>query len=202
MQDNQLTISDLIDYLTMMLNFEIKGKLVYLDVVEELEKIPDLAEFRKEVKSRVSNLNDDYKYLNGFQKFTKIVEDYKSKKIVLNQEEQTKTYIWIERLYQNLTWYFDELAWSNPTVWQLDHHEWKNFKRGKKGEDEKDWKLLFNEKELKVCDKIGDTKEIYRLATKRKPELREKIETIVNGLIKESKVKALEFNNSNLKLLK
>ena len=192
----------LIEYIERIINLNMKDNLNYMEVSESLDSIPEskYLEFKDFVSEQKENTK--YNYYTPFQKFIGIFADYNKKQIVYTQLEQTKTYRWIEKLYQNLTWYFDELAWCKPTEWQLDHHEWKNFKRGKRGEDEKDWKLLFNEKELIVCDKIGDTKEIYRLATKRKPELREKIETIVNGLIKESKVKALGFNNSNLKLLK
>lgn len=194
MANNELTISDFIDYLTMMLNFEIKGKLIYLDVVEELEKVSDLSEFRKEVKDRVSNLNDDYKYLNGFQKFTKIMQDYNSKRFSLTHNENDKVTIYCDKLYNKLTDFFEVVREIKaPTTEQLQNIDLDNTKTPSG--------LYFNTKDIQVYKEIGDTKELYRLSTQNKPRLQEIIKNIVLDLVKQKKEKTLAIENNNQKRL-
>lgn len=191
---SQITKADLIEYIANLLNIDISVNLIYLDISEELENIKDLGLFRKELKARVANLNDDYKYLNGFQKFTKIVEDYNKILLVPTPREHDLINTFCDNLFNKLTWYFCELQWLKPTKQQLEKQIWKNHEY--QGAD------IVNEKESKVCDLIGDTFEIYRLSTQNKPLLQSRIKEIVCGLNKERKVKALGFKTSAPKLLK
>lgn len=195
MNNNQINLSDLVDYIALLLNFEIKGKLIYLDVVQELETIKDLSEFRKTLKERVGNLNDDYKFLNGFQKFTKIVEEYKKSKVLITDTENINIHKFVDKLYSKLTWYFDELAWKRPTEEQIKVQQWKNHKAGTES--------LFNQKELKVCDELGDNLTIYRMATKNKPQLRDEILNVVTMLtITKKKNDLVALGNSQNKMLR
>ena len=67
----------IIDYVCEVLNINTSNTLIILDMIEDLKEVKDLAEFKKVLKDRVGNLNDEYKYLSGYQKFAKIVRDFK-----------------------------------------------------------------------------------------------------------------------------
>jgi len=198
MVKDKLQISDLIDYVGMLLNFEIKGKLIYLDVVESLEAMSDLAEFRKELKGRVGNLNDDYKYLNGFQKFIKIVEDYNKKKLALTQKENIQIEDFKTKLYNKLTDICEEIRRDKiPTVEYIKSIDFNNIKNFDKT-------MYFEPKEIKVNNILGDSLELYRLSTQNKPLLQEKIREIILDLVNKKKTDTVAIvyeNNPVIKLM-
>ena len=66
----------IIDYLCEVLNINSSNTLIMLDMLEDLKEVQNLAEFRKYIKSRVANLNDEYRYLTGYQKFIKLVDNF------------------------------------------------------------------------------------------------------------------------------
>ena len=70
----------IVNYLCEVLNIKTDNTLIVLDMVEDLKTIKDLAEFKNYIKSRVANLNDDYRYLTGYQKFIKLVDNFNGEK--------------------------------------------------------------------------------------------------------------------------
>jgi hypothetical protein len=192
---DELNRSDLIDYISKLLNLEISGKLIYLDVSEALDGVSDIGMFRNELKLRVANLNDDYKYLNGFQKFTKIMSDYNKKQLALNPKELDYVVMFCDRLYGKLTEIFEIVRFDKiPTKDQLLNIDLDHCIGG-------DGNLYFEEREIKVYNKIGDVVELYRLSTQNKPLLKNKIESIVNELIVQKKKVKLQIGSSNQKYL-
>ena len=84
--------NDLIEYIALALNIDISNKIVYLEINEELNSVKDFNLFRQELKSRVANLNDDFRYLNGFQKFLKFMNEFKIKQLPKRDDEQIEAY--------------------------------------------------------------------------------------------------------------
>jgi len=72
-----MNAKQVVEYICEVLNIQTSNPLIVLDMVEDLKGIKDMQEFRTNIKSRIANLNDDYKYLSGYQKFIKVVNDYK-----------------------------------------------------------------------------------------------------------------------------
>lgn len=197
--ENKINVKDLIDYISSLLNFEISGKLIYLDVVEELESITDLGMFRRELKSRVAHLNNDYKYLNGLQKFTKIVNEYKKKQLELKPKEHDYVVMFCDKLFSKLTDVFEEVRMFRvPTLKQIKNIDLDNTKFKTKNKDKT---LYFEEREIKVYKMIGDVVELYRLATQNKVLLQEKIKEAVLKLVEQKKTDALLLANRTQKRL-
>jgi hypothetical protein len=164
-------------------------------VSEALDGVSDIGMFRNELKLRVANLNDDYKYLNGFQKFTKIMSDYNKKQLALNPKELDYVVMFCDRLYGKLTEIFEIVRFDKiPTKDQLLNIDLDHCIGG-------DGNLYFEEREIKVYNKIGDVVELYRLSTQNKPLLKNKIESIVNELIVQKKKVKLQIGSSNQKYL-
>ena len=167
--------SDLIEYICQLLNISLDSDLVYMDISNSLDTVKDLPMFQKDLKSRVANLNDNYKYLNGFQKFVKFMDEYEKKILQLSDNEYDKIDELTQGLYKKLCWYFDELKWHNPTKEQLKRQVWKTHQYH--GKD------MINDKESKICDTIGDTGKIYRLAVSNKPKLETEIKKIATSFV-------------------
>ncbi len=176
-------------YLCNVLNIKTDSSYVILDIQEELESISDLAEFRLFIKSHISKVSHDLEYMSGFQKFLFLVEKFNNKRLALSDKEFDSISLWCNVLYKKLTWYFGELQWLNPTKEQLKAQIWKNHQY-----EDKD---LISPKEEQVVDIIGDTFELYRLATQRKNELQDKIREVVSQLVKDKKKNTLLLSSNN-----
>lgn len=189
-----MTKKESIEFIKIILNLDTTPSYIYLDVSNSLDNIKDYEMFIKEFKSLYGTLKLQLEYKTAFQKFLLIMEVFNNQRFALTKIEQQQKYKFIDELYENLTWYFNILSEGMPTDWELENHKWKHFKRGKKGQEEK---ILFNEKKLKVCNMLGNTRELYRLSTKRKTQLKESIEIIVDKLIKENKTNKVAIGYEN-----
>tara|TARA_R110000851_G_scaffold205185_2_gene357168 strand:- start:206 stop:793 length:588 start_codon:yes stop_codon:yes gene_type:complete len=174
-----MTKEELIEFIKIILNLDTTPSYIYLDVSNSLDNIKDYEMFIKEFKSLYSTLKLQLEYKTAFQKFLIIMEVFNNQRYALTHKENDNVEKWRNALYSKVTWYFDELSWLNPTEEQLINQVWQNHQN--KG------KNMFSIKELQVCNLIGETKELYRLTTKNKPLLMEKIKSITLDLIKQNK---------------
>lgn len=152
-----------------------------------LEIKTSIAEFVAYVKANFNNKKLEYK--KPFQKFMILIDEFKENKIALTDGQHSGICLFTSTLYKKLTWYFDELSWMNPTVEQIEHQEWQTHKNSM-GEN------LFSEKELKVCKELGTNLQLYRLATKNKPELEKNIISIVTKLVIVKKQQSLQITHN------
>lgn len=176
------------------LGLDVTDSDMFMMIGEELASITNLQEFAEYVKE--NRKNTKYQYDTAFIKLEELAKDFKNQQVALCEVEQLQVYRFTDALLKKLTWYFDELAWLNITEKQLETQEWRTFENvmGEK---------FFTEKELVVCDHLGSNFNIFQLATRRKPELEQKLRDIVKGLVikKKEKAIALAYKTQNRKQL-
>ncbi len=67
-------MQNLIEYLMEVLNIKSDNEFVIKDIATELQKVNDIADYRKYVRDNIKNI--DLEYLTGFQKFIELTNKY------------------------------------------------------------------------------------------------------------------------------
>ena len=162
--------TNLAKYFAQLLNISVDDDLSMLDMVEELNSIENLSDFRIFVKEKFNY--ERFRYLTGYQKFIALVNEYKKENTpALTVENAEKADNYSENLFRKTTTILDEVNFAMQTM-------------GKGIEDfNYEQTLLKNglkDHHLRVLNEIGDKKKIMHLAVYGKEELRSGIEKIVN----------------------
>lgn len=187
-----MNATDVIKYLGNILNIDIQDKLTFADMVEDLSKIQDLAQFRLFMKDNF--MKDKYKYYTGYQKFLVLKKEYEDKnKFKLTAEQQYQVDNYAEKLFKKTCDCFDEVAWEIQTGNDMHSNKINLFIYRYFG-DEK------SVKDLKVLEQIGKREELVRLM-KNKEILRDKIKSVITSFTIKKYAPALE-NKSTIQKLK
>lgn len=103
-----------------LLNLE-NNPYVINDVISETESIFDLDLFTQYAKAKFNY--EKYKYLNGYQKFIALTNDFKREFQPTLTEEQNKAIgNYSDELYKRTTNLFDELQWLVNSGISLEHN--------------------------------------------------------------------------------
>jgi len=179
--------SKVIEYLGIRLNSQETLALVS----EELMKVKNSDNFVVFVRENLNN--SKLAYLTPIQKLFKLVDIYVDRISLANNVTNKHIDLFCKNLYNKITDYFLMLEDKNPTINQLKAHQWHTFQyRGKN---------LISEKEVIVCNLLGDTPYIYRLATRNRSVLIDRITQIVHNLAKEKRKQSLGLPTANIKQL-
>lgn len=183
-----MQINELTKYIKTTLNIDTSNPYIVDDILEELESISNLNEFKSYLKAQTTQ--KEYQYLTNFQKFLKIAQNYKAKekqKIVL---ANPKINSFSEELFKKTCDVFEEINWL--------------IQSGNDLESEKIKKLIYikfanNKKEVEVLKAIGDKSELLRLVKHSKDTLRDKIRKVVTDLtIKKNSEPLIEYQDKNI----
>ncbi len=140
-----------VDYLCEVLNIKTDNTLLILDMVEDLKTIQDLAEFKFYIKSRVANLNDEYRYLSGYQKFIKLVDNF-------NKENKQNLQV---GLFDDVEEKINKLIKKCRTAWRtIEAKRPLGFRI-----DDLDYKVIpkyFDNVEIKLLDQVGGFQRWYK----------------------------------------
>ena len=161
--------TNLSKYFAQLLNISLDDDLSMMDMVEDLNSIENLADFRIFVKEKFNY--ERFRYLTGYQKFIALVNEYKKENAPkLDEESQIKVSDYSSKLFSLITSIMDsvnfELQTRGKTIDDLD------FKKT----------LLSNgikNHHIEVLTAIGDKKKIFHLSVYGKEELKARIESIV-----------------------
>ena len=172
-------------YFAQLLNISLDDDLSMMDMVEDLNSIENLADFRVFVKEKFNY--ERFRYLTGYQKFIALVNEYKKDNApTLTVENAEKADNYSENLFRKITTILDEVNFAMQTM-------------GKGIEDfNYEQTLLKNglkDHHMKVLNEIGDKKKIMHLAVYGKEELRSRIEKIVNKKTLEKQCPQLAISN-------
>ncbi len=157
-----MQVNNLAKYVASILNIKSDNPFIMNDIFEELEQISDLKAFKDYLKSQ--SHSNEYQYSKGLSKFLKIVSNYKKKQKDLIVLQNPSINSFSEALYKKTVLVFEEVNW--------------HLQNGKRIED---FNMLksFDEKELRVLNKIGDKSYILTKVKSNKPSLEEEIKNIV-----------------------
>ncbi len=169
MSANQITAADIVQYIGNLLNIDVSGKLIIMDMIEDLKSIQDLAAFRIFVKERFNY--ERFKYLTGYQKFLALANEFKKEnKLILSDKNQQKVGNYSNKLFNKITEIMDEINFElqirGKTIDSLDLY--KTLQANGIKEDQ-----------MSVLNKIGDKKKLFHLAIYGKEQLKNLIESIV-----------------------
>jgi len=179
-----MTPQDIIKYLGNILNINIQDKLTLEDMLSDLSSIHDLALFREFIKARFNY--EKYQYLTGYQKFLALKNDFKKEfSPRLDEKLSGQVENFSNTLYKKTCDIFDEVNFQIQNGKQIEHFKME---------------ASFNEKELKVLNKIGNKIVLLNLVNRSKLELEIKIKKIVSDLTLQ-KIYPQLANKSNDKLL-
>jgi hypothetical protein len=158
--------NDVVAYIGQVLNIDISDRLVFMDILDELKNIEDLAAFRLFIKTRFNY--ERFRYLTGFQKFTAIMNEYKSEnKPKLNQDQLAKVDDFSSKLFSKTCYVFDEVNFEIQNGKSLLHFNMEK---------------SFTEKEMQVLNQIGPKQQLLNLATHGKAKLENEIRKVVHSL--------------------
>lgn len=168
--------TEMIEYITTVLNINTSNKFVIDDIIEELEKLKDLKNFKEFMKNEIKNPTYT-NYANGFQKFLKICEAYQPvKKVELNEIEYQKVYSYADRLFSKTTSVFDEIDYQVSIGQDINSKQMTNFIYSN-----------FDDKDRRVLKLIGDRNRLLFMIRGMREALREQIKQNVEKLSLEKK---------------
>lgn len=164
-----LSETNLAKYFAQLLNISVDDDLSMMDMVEELNSIENLADFRIFVKEKFNY--ERFRYLTGYQKFIALVNEYKKENAPkLDEKSLVKVENYSEKLFKEVTRIFDEL---NIRLQET----------GKSFENVNYEKTLLSngleQHQINVLNEIGNKTKIFALAVRGKTQLKDLIEEVV-----------------------
>ena len=177
--------TNLAKYFAQLLNISVDDDLSMMDMVEELNSIENLADFRIFVKEKFNY--ERFRYLTGYQKFIALVNEYKKENgPKLDEVTQDKADNFAAKLYKKTIDCFDEVNFLIQEG---------NDIRNKKVSDFIGKEFMSEPREVKVLEKIGKREVLLNLCNHNKVELEEKIKNIVHRLALEKAYPHLAIEN-------
>ena len=148
--DNQLQ-KDFLEYICEVLNINSTNSMIILDIREGLKEVQDLIGFRLFIKGCITNLNDEYRYLTGYQKFIKLVDSFnkenkeKLENIVLDGMEQK-----VNDLIHKCRLIVRKLELDRPNNYPIEKLSYKNIPN------------YFENSEINLLETVGGFKRWFR----------------------------------------
>jgi len=148
--------SDVIKYLGSVLNIDTEDSMIFDEMIEDLKRLKEFTGYKDFIKSNFNH--EKYKYLNGYQKFLVLTDDFKkgivqiTYKTVIEDKEK-----FIEK-------FISKIKGINNTITELAEKEEKfpaQIKYERKIETNymnlktKDGIALFNKKELELIKRLN-----------------------------------------------
>lgn len=179
--------NDVIKYLRDLFNFTVDNELTMNDIMQEISNLNDFNSFIQFSKERLKY--SKYEYLNGYQKFVSIANDYrKENKPKLNADEDYKVRLYSEKLYSRVNYVFEEIDYRTKIGMDINDKRINMFLYNEFGEDQK---------ALEVLNKIGNRSEILNKLRSDRNGLLDHIKRIVYSLSLKSKYPQIENKDKN-----
>ena len=185
--------TNLAKYFAQLLNISVDDDLSMMDMVEELNSIENLSDFRIFVKEKFNY--ERFRYLTGYQKFIALVNEYKKENgPKLDEVTQNKVTNTALRVYWKTIGVFDEVNFMIQEGNDIRSKKVSDF-IGKAFMKKKNDTFVVDFKSVQVLENIGKREELLRLCNSNKPLLEEKIYNAVNKLALEKAYPHLAIEN-------
>lgn len=185
--------TNLAKYFAQLLNISLDDDLSMMDMVEDLNSIENLADFRVFVKEKFNY--ERFRYLTGYQKFIALVNEYKKENgPKLDEVTQDKADSFAAKLYKKTIDCFDEVNFLIQEGNDIRSKKVSDF-IGKAFMKKKDDTFVVDFKSVQVLEKIGKREVLLNLCNHNKVELEEKIKNTVHKLALEKAYPHLAIEN-------
>ena len=172
-------------YFAQLLNISLDDDLSMMDMVEELNSIENLADFRIFVKEKFNY--ERFRYLTGYQKFIALVNEYKKDNAPkLDEVTQNKVDAFAPKLYKQTCDCFDDVYFMIQAGNDIRSKKVSDF-IGKSFLKKENGTFVIDEKSVRVLEMIGKRERLLELCKNNKKELEERIYNAVHKLALESK---------------